>query len=356
MCYRSNFVCTILPPHILSKLAESEKHRAQALRTIALTEHARGLRSVARGLLGGVPAGELRRTIYDEKHSEVTPGKLVRGEGDPASKDVAVNEAYDYSGDTYNFYDSVFSRNSVDDRGLRLDSSVHFGRQYDNAFWDGQQMIYGDGDGELFNRFTISLDVIGHELTHGVTQYTAGLEYNGQSGALNESLSDVFGSMVKQWSLKQTVDKTDWLIGAGLLTAKVKGEALRSMKDPGSAYDDPQMGKDPQPKHMRDYVNTADDHGGVHINSGIPNYAFYLAATAIGGQSWVKTGKIWYDTLTKRLTPKSDFQAAADGTVSVAGDLFGANSPEQTAVSNAWKKVGITPKGKIAMAAKTRSR
>src|SRR5262249_43810037 len=142
----------------------------------------------------------------------------------------------------------------------------------------------------------------------------------------------------------------DWLIGAGLLTAKVNGKALRSLKDPGSAYDDPQLGKDPQPKHMRDYDDTTDDHGGVHINSGIPNYAFYLAATAIGGPSWGKTGKIWYETLTKRLTPQSDFQAAADGTVSAAGDLFGANSAEQTAVSNAWKKVGITPKGKAAKA------
>jgi Zn-dependent metalloprotease len=351
MCDGPHFVCTILPPHILTKLAESDKHRALALRTIALTAHARGRRSIMRGLLVGVPAGQLRRTIYDEQNGEQLPGNLVRGEGDPATADVAVNEAYDYSGTTYNFYNTIFSRNSVDDRGLRLDSSVHYSTQYDNAFWDGQQMIYGDGDGQLFNRFTISLDVIGHELTHGVTQYTAGLQYNGQPGALNESMSDVFGSMVKQWSLHQTVDQADWLIGKGLLAAGVNGVALRSMKNPGSAYDDPQLGKDPQPKNMADYLNTADDNGGVHINSGIPNYAFYLAASAIGGQSWVKAGKIWYETLTKRLTPTSDFQAAADGTVSAAGDLFGPGSAEQTAVSDAWKKVGITPAGFAAMAA-----
>jgi Zn-dependent metalloprotease len=226
---------------------------------------------------------------------------------------------------------------------LRLDSSVHYGVQYDNAFWDGQQMIYGDGDGELFNRFTISLDVIGHELTHGVTQYTAGLQYSGQSGALNESMSDVFGTMVKQWALGQSVNKADWLIGDGLLMPAVHGVALRSMKDPGSAYDDPRLGKDPQPKNMASYVNTAEDNGGVHINSGIPNYAFYLAASAIGGNSWDKTGKIWYNTLTKRLTPTADFQAAADGTVSSAGELFGVNSPEQTAVIKSWQKVGIRP-------------
>jgi Zn-dependent metalloprotease len=345
MCHSTRFICTILPPHILKKLAESDRHRAQALHTLALTEHARGRRALMANLVAAVPAGGLRRTIYDEQNTENLPGKLVRGEGDPATNDVEVTEAYDYSGDTYDFYNRVFSRNSVDDKGFRLDSSVHYSQQYDNAFWDGRQMIYGDGDGELFNRFTISLDVIGHELTHGVTQYTAALEYSGQPGALNESMSDVFGSMVKQWKLGQSVDQADWLIGAGLLTPQVKGVALRSMKDPGSAYDDPQLGKDPQPKFMKDYVNTTDDNGGVHINSGIPNYAFYLAAAAIGGNSWEKTGKIWYETLTKRLTPTSNFQAAADGTVSAAGDLFGASSAEQKAVTDAWTKVGIAPTG-----------
>jgi Zn-dependent metalloprotease len=345
MCIPSDFICTILPPHILKKLTESERQRGRALNTITLTEQARGRRALMRGLLAGVPAGELRRTIYDGQQQQQLPGKLVRGEGDSATNDVCVTEAYDYSGKTYDFYKTIFSRNSVDDRGMRLDSSVHYGEQYDNAFWDGQQMIYGDGDGELFNRFTISLDVIGHELTHGVTQNTAALQYSGQSGALNESMSDVFGSMVKQWALGQSVDKADWLIGAGLLTPAVRGVALRSMKDPGSAYDDPQLGKDPQPKIVAGYVNTTEDNGGVHINSGIPNYAFYLAASAIGGNSWDKPGKIWYETLTKRLTPTADFQAAADSTASSAADLFGTNSPEQTAVINAWVKVGIQPAG-----------
>jgi len=116
-------------------------------------------------------------------------------------------------------------------------------------------------------------------------------------------------------------DQADWLIGAGLFTTAVTGVALRSMKDPGSAYNDPQIGKDPQPKNMANYLDITEDNGGVHINSGIPNYAFYLAATSIGGNAWEKTGKIWYETLTKRLSPKSDFQAAADGTASAAGDL-----------------------------------
>ena len=155
---------------------------------------------------------------------------------------------------TYNFFKDIFDRNSIDTRGMKLDSTVHYGEDYNNAFWNGTQMVYGDGDGDIFQRFTKSIDVIGHELTHGVTQYEAALEYEGQAGALNESFSDVFGSLVKQYFLKQKVEKADWLIGNGLFTRKVNGIALRSMKEPGTAYDDPTIGKDPQPGHMKDYV------------------------------------------------------------------------------------------------------
>ena len=206
------------------------------------------------------------------------PGALARLEGqDSLTGQTTESEAYDYSGDTYNFYLEIFQRNSVDGRGMRLDSTVHYSVNYNNAFWNGTQMVYGDGDGEIFERFTKCLDVIGHELTHGVTQYEASLQYEGQAGALNESFSDVFGSMVKQYSLKQTVDEADWLIGAGLFASKIKARALRSMKEPGTAYDDPTIGKDPQPSNMKDYVKTSADNGGVHLNSGIPNKAFYLA-------------------------------------------------------------------------------
>src|SRR2546423_1882377 len=202
MCKSPEYICAILPPHVLTKMTESNRHRERALRTIALTERARGRRSILGTMLGSVPTGTLRRTIYDAQASERLPGTFVRGEGDAETRDVAVTEAYKYSGNVYNFYKQIFARNSVDNNGLRLDSTVHYSQQYDNAFWDGRQMIYGDGDGELFNRFTLDLDVIGHELTHGVTQNTAGLEYAGQSGALNESMSDVFGTMVKQWVLR----------------------------------------------------------------------------------------------------------------------------------------------------------
>ena len=339
-------VCTIIPSHMLRHLARNGPvHlREKALQTLQHSERLRGQREML-AYLGAVsaatPAGVKRRTIYDLAHGTQLPGKLVRGEGDPKSKDVHVNEAYDYSGVTYDFYSKVFGRNSVDDKGMRLDSSVHYSTDYDNAFWNGVQMVYGDGDGEIFQRFTKCLDVIGHELTHGVTQYEAGLAYQGQSGALNESMSDVFGSMVKQWKKKQTAAQADWLIGEGLFAKGINGVALRSMKAPGTAYNDPNLGKDPQPAQMKDYVKGSADNGGVHINSGIPNHAFYLAAVALGGHSWEEAGVIWYDTLCSLLRPNSTFVDAANGTLRSAGIKFGTNSRQQNAVKSAWQQVGV---------------
>ena len=216
----------------------------------------------------------------------------MRGRGwrGPAGDD-AVNEAYDGLGATWELWSTAYARDSLDGKGMPLLATVHYGRNYDNAFWDGSQMVFGDGDGVIFERFTKSLDVIGHELAHGVTEHTAGLLYQGQSGALNESISDVFGVLVKQKALGQSAAQADWLVGAELLNASVKGRALRDMRNPGTAYDDPRLGKDPQPAHMDDYVDTQDDNGGVHINSGIPNRAFVLAADAIGGNAWDAAGR-----------------------------------------------------------------
>lgn len=343
MQLRRKTVCSILPPHILRKLADNPELRDRAVRDLAATERLRGIRQAFVMPLLAQQPGPKHRTIFNAQNSVNLPGTQVRDEGNPASGDVAVNEAYDYSGDTYDFYLQVFSRNSVDDHGLTLTSTVHYENGYDNAFWNGQQMIYGDGDAQYFQRFTICLDVIGHELTHGVTQNEAQLIYSGQPGALNESISDVFGSLVKQWANNQTADQADWLIGAGLFTSAVQGKALRSMSDPGTAYDDPNLGKDPQPAKMADYVDTSDDNGGVHINSGIPNRAFFLAAKAIGGYAWQKTGLIWYRTLTGALNPSADFQAMANATATVAGSLFGQNSAEQQAVRDAWSTVGVAP-------------
>lgn len=347
--------CSIIPAHMMRGLLENgaEQHRPRVMSTLLGSHRLRGQRDML-GVLGAVslmtPAGVKRRTIYNAQQDSNVPGALVRGEGTAKTKDTMVNEAYDYSGVVYDFFSKVYGRNSVDDRGMRLDSTVHFredpSEAFDNAFWNGSQMIYGDGDGTAFQRFTKCLDVIGHELTHGVTQYEAGLAYRGQSGALNESFSDVFGSLVKQWNKKQTAAKADWLIGAGLLKKSVNGVALRSMKAPGTAYDDPLFGgKDPQPGHMKDYVKSANtsagDNGGVHINSGIPNHAFYLVAMELGGYAWEKAGRIWYDALCNRIRSNSNFKEAAKATVAAADTLYGSKSTESKAVTAAWKEVGV---------------
>ena len=339
-----NQACFIIPEYINKNIVEkgNKKQKEHAWKNLILTEQLRGRRLVT-GLMSSMfsVSDKIHRTIFDAHNLENLPGTVVRYENGRAKGGRVVSEAFNYSGITYNFYKQTFERNSIDTRGMRMDSTVHYGVDYNNAFWNGTQMVYGDGDGEIFQRFTKSIDIIGHELTHGVTQYEAALEYEGQAGALNESFSDVFGSMIKQYALKQTVDKADWLIGEGLFTKKVKGVALRSMKNPGTAYDDPIIGKDPQPGHMRDYVKTSSDNGGVHINSGIPNRAFYLTALELGGNAWEKAGRIWYVTLTDRLRERSDFQKAANLTYEVSGSLYGRDSREQNSVLKGWDMVGI---------------
>ncbi|MBV9997544.1 MAG: M4 family metallopeptidase [Verrucomicrobia bacterium] len=334
----------ILPPHILEHLARhgSAHHRQWAIKSLTQSARLHGRREVLSRMLGIFPSGGdvKRRTIFNAQEGEDLPGVVVRREGDPPSADVAVNEAYDGAGATYDFYKEQFNRNSLDDNGMRLDSTVHYSDHYDNAFFDGKQMVYGDGDGQLFKRFTIAVDVIGHELTHGVTAFSAGLLYRDQPGALNESISDVFGSLVKQYQTKQSAQDADWLIGAGLLADGIHGVALRSMKAPGTAYDDPVLGKDPQPAHMKDFVRTTSDNGGVHINSGIPNHAFFLVATALGGNAWERAGRIWYAAL-KQFSPETDFHGAAQIIVQTARTLFKPGSTEEKAVIEAWQNVGI---------------
>ena len=349
---RGPAVCFIVPPHILKYMSTNAdpEVRARAQQALEVTAAARGVREAIgpfAAMLAASP-GVKRRTAYDAKNGTTLPGTLVRGEGSKPSSDVAINEAYDYAGDTYDFYKQVFARNSVDNRGMRLDSSVHYRRLFNNAFWNGMQMVYGDGDGRIFVHFTSCLDVIGHELTHGVTQFTSALQYEAQSGALNEHFSDVMGSLVKQWKLKQTAVKADWLIGKGLLASGVKGVALRSMKAPGTAYNDPRtLGRDPQPAHMKDYVNTDQDNGGVHINSGIPNKAFFNAAIALGGNAWEKAGKIWFNAFVRKMGSAAQFADAANATYEAAGELYGMGKTEQIAIGDAWKNVGVNVSKKI---------
>ncbi|WP_075735264.1 M4 family metallopeptidase [Streptomyces acidiscabies] len=342
--------CTIIPPHVLDHVARHEDASiadrvARTLERDSLQRTRRRL-TIERGLIAAAPAagtGKPKRTIYDAGHTTDLPGTEVRAEGSEPGQDATVNRAYAGLGATFDLYLNAYGRDSIDGSGLALDATVHYDRDYDNAFWDGQQMVFGDGDGELFLDFTLPVDVIGHELTHGVTQFTANLEYYSQSGALNESVSDVFGSLIKQYALGQTADQADWLIGAGLLGPAIdRGEALRSMKAPGTAYDDDVLGKDPQPATMADYVKTSRDNGGVHINSGIPNHAFYLFATELGGNAWEKAGQVWYDVLTGgELATDARFTDFAKLTAAAAKARYG-DGDVHKALLGAWGQVGVS--------------
>lgn len=286
------------------------------------------------------------RQISDAVSTETLPGTLVRREGEHDTGDVAVDDAYDGLGDTHRMFVRAFGRDSIDGAGMTLEATVHFGHHYDNAFWDGERMVFGDGDGEVFRGFTHSLSVIGHELAHGVTERTAGLRYQGQSGALNEHLSDVFGALVEQYALGQDESAATWLIGAEVFSEEVQGIALRSMSDPGTAYDDDVLGLDPQPGHFDDFIVTTADNGGVHLNSGIPNRAFVLVARALGGFAWQRPGRIWYDAITSgRLTPDADFAAFAAETMHAAATRFGRGSTAHDAVRTAWHTVGVPVPG-----------
>ena len=338
------FQC-ILPPDLLDRLARAgdEALRTAALDTLQLDHQFRLTRAEMASRLGGRLSrpitfarigGKPQRTIYDQKHSTTqTPGTVARAEGQAAVADIAVNQAYDGLGFTYDYYWTNFQRDSIDGQGLPMLGMVHYGQNYDNAFWDNvRDMFFGDGDGQILTQTTAGIDVVGHELTHGVTQHEANLTYSGQSGALNESVSDVFGIQVKQFALKQDVTQSDWLIGADIVGPALK-PALRSMKAPGTANQ-----HDTQPSNMDHYVPGGD----VHVNSGIPNHAFYVVATTLGGHAWDAAGRIWYSALTDAgLAAGSTFQDFAKLTLIHAQRTYGATSKEALAIKAGWDAVKV---------------
>jgi hypothetical protein len=338
--------CTFVPPYLLQRVARRAGTRhasASGRETLQVDDRLRARRE-ARPPEMAAPSlpGASSRVVHSANNTETLPGAVVRGNGDPPVGDLAVDEAFDSSGQVLDLFQSQFDRRSIDGSGGTVSITVHYGRDYDNAFWDGSQLVFGDGDGQIFERFTKPMDVMAHEFTHGVTQFTIGLAYQDQPGALNESISDVFASMAKQRALGQTAGEADWLIAEGLFKPGINAKALRSMKEPGTAYDDPQIGKDLQVGSMADYVDTYDDSGGVHINSGIPNRAFALAALDIGGASWEKAGQVWYDTLVNSgLSSQAGFESFAQATLSSAGRLF-ANEPSiAQKIRAAWVDVGV---------------
>ena len=335
--------CLYIDPSAIENLAKAGVGNAQVTANQdKLLRRKRNAKEVStEALVGTSTAGAAPRKVYDCGHQwEQRVEPVVRDEGGPAHKDDAVNNVYDYAGQVRDFFRNNLNRNSYDNLGSDLHLNVHFGENYNNAFWDGDELTFGDGDGDFFVDLTGSLDVVAHEFGHGVTQFTANLDYYSQSGALNESFSDVFGSAITQHVLGQDTGEADWLVGNEIMGPELYGEALRSMKAPGTARDHPTLGRDRQPDHMDNYYAGPDDSQGVHINSGIPNKAFYLVSTTIGTD---KALLIWYHAL-QNLWPTAFFNNAVAVIVESARILtkdgqvpFGST---QT-VRSAFKEVGL---------------
>jgi Zn-dependent metalloprotease len=347
--------CFIVPPHMLRVLKMRGDKKVAKMAAALLDEDVkvrehrascagRPMHLEAGVLLaphsGAASVKNLQREIHDGGGRAALPGKLARGEGDPCSDDEAVDSCYDMTGAVYDLVFERFGRDSLDGAGMPLVVTVHHRKNYNNAFWNGVQMAFGDGDGQIFRTF-LETTVVAHEMAHGIVQHSGGLAYQGQSGALNESIADVLGTIARQHAEGTDVYAADWLIGKGILGPEISGEALRSMKMPGTAYSDALLGQDPQPYHMRFYVDTTADNGGVHINSGIPNHAFYLACMYLGGNAWERPGQIWYHALQRLNNPYATFHEWAAATVQSAITLHGLGAREVMAVRRAWTLVGL---------------
>ncbi|MET3729402.1 thermolysin [Fictibacillus halophilus] len=265
------------------------------------------------------------------------PGTLYSGTDNvfDSSYDQAVVDAHYFAGLTYDYYKNTHGRNSYDNRGAQIKSSVHFNKNYNNAFWNGSQMVYGDGDGTNFIAFSGGIDVVAHELTHAVTDTSSDLVYQNESGALNEAMSDIFGTLVEYYNGKNP----DFEIGEDVYTPAVAGDALRSMSDPAKYQD---------PDHYSVRYTGTGDNGGVHINSGIINKAAYLLSeggshygVSVTGIGRDKLGAIFYRMNTVYLTSSSNFSQARAAAVQSATDLYGASSQAVTSVNQAFNAVGI---------------
>jgi len=344
---RMTCTCHIVPKDILERLAGDKKLSTELRRaardSARLSDGLRNLRSQAAELTQlaqatGAHLVELapspKVTVYDCKHSQTLPGTPVPGA--KTSRDATAKRCFAETTQVAKFFKSVFGRNSIDDAGMTMMSSVHFGKNYNNAMWNGTQMVYGDGDGKLFVDFTQGDDVIGHELTHGVTQHSLQLAYSGDAGGLNESLSDCFGSMFRQWSAKQDVTQADWLIGADIMgpTAKSRGfKALRNMAKP-----DDKAALAPQPTKYSQITAGMDPH----YSSGPPNLAFCTACVTLGGHSWEKIGQVWYAALTTSgAHPKMTMPQFAARTRQLAAQKYPSQAVVAAAVDAGWKKVGL---------------
>ncbi len=339
-------MCQIVPPAVLERFKSdpdlAAEVRAAMADTQALDAAFRRVRDDATELsrvalaiappVAVAPAPQI--TVFNCHHTHSLPGTAVHNPGQ--SSDAQAKNAFNETTEVAAFYKQIFNRNSVDDAGMTLVSSIHYGKKYNNAFWNGSQMTYGDGDGQIFIDFTLGQDVIAHELTHGVTQHSLQLDYTDEAGGLNESNSDCFGVMFKQWRHGQTSAQADWLIGADIMgpVAKQRGyTCLRDMADPAAKHC-----LSPQPTAYSQYQNGMDPH----ISSGIPNLAFCTACKAAGGHSWDKVGPVWYRAMTGfGPSPAMKMKAFADRTRQVAGQLFAGDTALANAIDGGWKHVGL---------------
>lgn len=256
--------------------------------------------------------------------------KTISSTNNTWTSKTAVSAHYN-AGVAYDYFKNTHNRNSIDGKGSTIYSYVNVvdpenGSAYDNAFWNGSAIFYGNGN-TGFKPLAGSLDVAGHEMTHGVIQNSANLKYEGESGAINESMADIFGCMM---------DSTDWLIGEDVVKISAfPSGALRSLSDPhnggGSGF---------QPRTMSEKYIGNDDNGGVHYNSGIPNWAFFKLAVAINSR--YRSSKIFYRALTNYLTASSQFIDLRIAVIQSAKDLYGNSSNEATQAALAFNAVGIT--------------
>lgn len=339
--------CFIVPREVLTRFARDKDLSAELRRafldTAQISHEIRDLRSQAAKMTSTAlaHAGVLVElapaplvTVYDCKHTFTLPGTPVPNPG--SSADPTAKRNFGETTNVAKFYKDVFNRNSIDDHGMTMMSSIHYGSKFNNAMWNGSQMIYGDGDGSIFIDFTNGDDVVGHELTHGVTQHSLQLNYADEAGGLNESMSDCFGSMFRQWEKKQDVKSADWLIGHDIMgpTAKARGfTCLRDMANPAAKHC-----LAPQPTHYSQITPGMDPH----YSSGPPNLAFSTACNALGGKSWEKIGQVWYHSLTGfGPTPNMKMKPFADRTRQVAHTMYSATPAVAAAVDNGWKHVGL---------------
>lgn len=302
------------------------------------TEHGYRLRETTRG--NGISTFNMQKSTQHGQAIDFKDSNNVWSNFN-ANLDQYATDAHWGAEKTYDYFDTIHGRNSIDGNGFRLLSYVHYGNNYNNAFWDGQRMTYGDGN--QMNTPLTSLDIAGHEIAHGLTNFSAGLIYRKESGALNESFSDIFGASIEEFARPT---KFNWLLGEDI------GGAFRNMANP-KLYSDPNTYDGQNWISQNCTPTNGNDWCGVHTNSGVQNFWFYLLTDGgsgvndigdtflVNGIGKIDAAKVAFRNLTVYLTPTSDYQDARFYGIKSAIDIFGGCSPEVESVTNAWYAVGV---------------